>query len=220
MSKTVLDKPVLLCLYGFPGSGKSYVARNLAAEIQMAHVSADRIRNELFQQPRYDAQENAIVLHLMNYMAAEFLAAGVSVVYDTNAARLGQRRALRELARKHKAEYLLVWLQIDADSAFGRTQQRDRRTSDDRYAQPQDQDTFNKETASMQNPAQSEAYMVISGKHSFVTQKNAIINRLYQMGLISSDTVQQHVAKPELINLIPNPYGGRVDMSRRNITIR
>jgi len=61
---------------------------------------------------------------------------------------------------------------------------------------------------------------VISGKHSFVTQKNAIISRLYQMGLISSDNVQHQVAKPELINLVPNPHNGRVDLSRRNITIR
>lgn len=207
-------------MYGFPGSGKSYVARNLASAITMAHVSADRIRSELFQQPRYDAQENAIVQHLMNYMTTEFLGAGVSVVYDFNAARAGQRRALRELAKKNKAEYLLVWLQIDPDTAFARTQERDRRTSDDRFAQPIDQAAFNKETANMQNPQVSEPYMVISGKHSFVTQKNAVINKLYQLGLLSSETVQHNVAKPELINLIPNPYGGRVDMSRRNIKIR
>lgn len=219
MSKTTLEKPVLLCLYGLPGSGKSYVARSLSSAVKMAHVSADRIRNELFQQPRFDAQENAIVFHLMNYMTAEFLNAGVSVVYDANAARAGQRRALRELASRHKAEFLLVWLQIDADTAFARTQQRDRRTADDRYAQEQSKETFNKEVSEMQNPVSNEPYMVISGKHAFVTQKNAVINKLYQMGLISSEIVQNNVAKPELINLVPNPYSGQIDMSRRNITI-
>lgn len=214
-----MEKPVLLCFYGYPGSGKSYIARNLTNDIQIAHVSADRIRNELFQQPRYDAQENAIVLHLMNYMTEEFLDAGVSVVYDTNAMRLAQRRVLREMARRHKAHYFLVWLQIDVDSAFARTQKRDRRTTDDRFAQPQSRTTFEREIASMQNP-KDEEYLVISGKHNFSTQKSAIINRLYQLGLISIESVQHHVTKPELVNLIPNPYGGRVDMSRRNIQIR
>ena len=215
----MLTKPVLIALYGYPGSGKTHVARNLSSVLQVAHVDTDRIRSELFQSPRYDAQESAIVGHLMNYMSEEFLQAGVSVIYDSNTGRLAQRRNLRELARKHKAQFMLVWLQIDSESAYARTQDRDRRTNDDRYAQPQTPETFEAGMRAMQNP-QSEDYLVISGKHSFVTQKNAIINRLYQMGLISGENVQHQVAKPELVNLVPNPHAGRVDLSRRNITIR
>jgi predicted kinase len=218
MSKIVLNKPVLIILYGFPGSGKSYVARNLSETIQLAQVSADRVRSELFEHPRYDAQENSIVSHLMNYMTEEFLSAGVSVVYDVGAVRLSQRRSLRDLARQHKAESLLIWLQIDADSAYERTQNRDRRTFDDKYAEPQTQLTFDKQLTLMQNP-QAEDYLVISGKHNFSTQKGAILNRLYQMGLTSSDTVQHNTAAPGLVNLVPNINGGRVDMSRRNINI-
>jgi predicted kinase len=219
MNKVELAKPVIICLYGFPGAGKSYVSRNLASVLQLAHVNAERIRAELFDTPHYDAQENAIVNHLMDYMAEEFLNAGVSVIYDTNAMRLAQRRRLRELARTHKAQYLLIWLQIDQDSAFYRTQNRDRRTSDDKFSLPAGQDFFNSHLNGMQNP-QGEDYLVISGKHTFTTQKGAVINRLYQMGLISSEHVQSSVAKPELVNLVPNPHNGRVDLSRRNITIR
>jgi adenylylsulfate kinase-like enzyme len=62
-NKITLAKPVLICFYGFPGAGKSYVARNLSDSIQLANVSGDRIRSELFENPRYDAQENAIVTH-------------------------------------------------------------------------------------------------------------------------------------------------------------
>lgn len=216
MNKTLLDKPVLICLYGIPGSGKSYLARNLSSSIQMAHVSADRIRNELFQQPRYDAQENAVVLHLMNYMTEEFLAAGVGVVYDVNAMRAGQRRALRELARKHHADYVLIWLQTDADSAFARTQKRDRRTADDRYAQPLNRVSFDRQVEGMQNP-QGEDYIVVSGKHTFSTQKNAIINHLYRRGVIRGEAVQHTVAKPELINLVP--FNSPLDDGRRNINV-
>jgi predicted kinase len=219
VNKVILAKPVLICLYGFPGSGKSYVARNLADSVQMANVSADKIRNELFENPRYDVQENAIVSHLMNYMSDEFLSAGVSVVYDTNAMRLSQRRNLRDLARKNRADYMLIWIQIDVESAFARTQNRDRRTSDDRYAEPQTRLTFDKQLAGMQNP-QAEDYLVISGKHTFSTQKSAILNRLYQMGLVSTNSVQHSVTAPGLVNLVPNPHAGRVDLSRRNISIR
>lgn len=218
MAKIILNKPVLIYLYGFPGSGKSYVARNLAEEVQLANVSADKLRSELFQHPRYDAQENAIIAHLMSYLTEEFLSAGVSVVYDTNALRLIQRRKLRDLARKHRAEHLLVWLQIDVDSAYNRTQDRDRRTADDKYAETHTRGSYEKQLSGMQHP-KGEDYLVISGKHNFSTQKAAIINRLYQMGLIPSGVIQHTVAKPGLVNLVPNPHAGRVDMTRRNITI-
>lgn len=218
MPRIILAKPTIICLYGYPGSGKTYVARSLADDIQLAHVSSDRIRSELFASPRYDAQENAIVTHLMDYMSEEYLTAGVSLVYDTNALRIAQRRRLREIAHKHRAAYLLIWLQIDIETAFARTQQRDRRTADDKYSEPQTRSTFERQVSGMQNP-EGEEYLVISGKHTYSTQKNSIINRFYQMGLIGADTVQHSVAKPELINLVPNPHHGRVDLSRRNITI-
>lgn len=219
MNKVVLAKPTLICLYGYPGAGKTYVARNLIDSLQVAHVNADRIRAELFQTPRYDAQENAVVSHLMNYMTEELLSAGVSVIYDTNLLRLAQRRRLREMAARFKVSYLLIWIQIDPESALYRTQNRDRRTYIDKYAQPHTPASFNATVGAMQNP-QSEEYLVISGKHNFTTQKSAIINRLYQMGLATSDQVQHNVAKPELINLVPNPLAGRVNFSRRNISIR
>ncbi|HSX18084.1 MAG TPA: ATP-binding protein [Candidatus Saccharimonadales bacterium] len=218
MNKISLSKPVLICFYGYPGSGKSYIARNMEEVLPAARVSADRIRHELFNQPRYDAQENAIVAHLMNYITEEFLRAGVSVIYDTNAMRLGQRRRLRELARHHKAEYLLVWLQTDPENAFIRTQRRDRRTQDDKYSEEQTKATFERQMGGMQNP-DGEDYIVVSGKHSFVTQKGAILNRLYQIGLVSGNVVQSNVTKPGLVNLVPNPHAGRVDLNRRNINI-
>src|SRR5579863_5759312 len=110
MSKTLLEKPILICLYGTPGAGKTFVSRNLSEVLQIAHVSADKLRAQLFANPRFDAQENSIVFHLMNYMTEEYLNAGLSVVYDARIPRAAQRRKLRDLARKHKAEYMLVWL--------------------------------------------------------------------------------------------------------------
>jgi predicted kinase len=221
MSKVVPTKPLLIMLYGFPGSGKSYVARQLASHIQAAHVQGDRIRNELFETPRYDRQENAVVAQLMDYMTEEFLNAGISVIYDANALRSAQRHALRDIARKAHAQPLVVWLQIDVDSAYARTQQRDRRKADDKYAPMIDRNNFNNVLTQMQNPSMSEDYVVISGKHVFSTQLSAIMKKLHDMNLILSDDVSSGVVKPELVNLVPNPNSGRVNMARRrNIMIR
>lgn len=220
MAKITPVKPLLIQLYGFPGSGKTYFARQLCEHLQAAHVQGDRIRYELFENPRYDKQENDVIAQLMDYMTEEFLSAGISVVYDTNAMRLTTRHNLRETARKAHAQPLLIWLQVDADSAYQRTTQRDRRRSDDKYAAPMDRGTFESVVGHMQNPQNTEDYIVISGKHVFKTQYSAVMKRLHELNLISSDEVVSQVAKPGMVNLIPNPAAGRVDMTRRNIMIR
>lgn len=213
-------RPTLIMLYGFPGCGKTYFARQFSEEVGAAHVQADRIRYELFEEPRFDRQENEIVSHLMNYMTEEFLKAGISVVYDMNAMRISQRRALRELARSTKTQPLIVWFQMDIESAFDRVVKRDRRKSDDKYAMPLDRTSFENLVSHMQNPTPTEDYVVTSGKHTFPTQRGAVIKKLYDMGLLHADQTKAGIAKPQLVNLVPNPTAGRVDPSRRNITIR
>lgn len=220
MAKLQLLKPTLFLVYGFPGAGKTYFGRQLCEELQAAHVNSERIRQELFDDPRYDAQENRIVKQLMIYMTEEFLSAGLSVVFDMNAMRLSQRRELRELARKNKAEPVLVWFQIDSETSFARVAMRDRRKVDDKYSIPLDRTTFDSFISTLQNPSTTEDYVVVSGKHTFRTQYNTTIKRLYDMGLLQADQTATGRAKPGLINLIPNPLAGRVDPSRRNISIR
>ena len=220
MAKLVPNKPFLLLFYGFQGSGKTYFARQFAENVEVAHVQADRIRYELFEKPTYSKQENAIVLQIMNYMVEEFLKVGVSVLYDMNAMRIVQRQALRTLARKSGAEAVLVWQQIDPESASTRALKRDRRKTDDRYGMQPDYTTFKKIAGGMQNPQRTEEYIVTSGKHVFATQFTAVLRHLYQHGIITADHSTLKVAMPNLVNLVPNPNAGRVDMSRRNITIR
>lgn len=220
MSKMILNRPALILMYGFPGAGKTYLSRQLCTDLQAAHVQGDRLRYELFEQPRYDKQENQIVEHLMDYMAEEFLKAGISVVYDTHLIRYSQRRQIRELAKRNKAESLLVWLQIDKASAYARASKRDRRRIDDKYSSSLDESEFDRLAGYMQNPQPTEDYLVISGKHTYNTQKNAIFKRLFDIGLTMPSDNTHNVVKPGLVNLIPNINGGRVDSSRRNINIR
>lgn len=221
MAKVQPTKPFLIMLYGFPGAGKTYLSRQLCEDIQVAHVQGDRIRAGLFDNPRYDKQENDIVTQLMDYMTEEFLSAGLSVVYDTNSLRASQRHALRETARRCHAQALLIWLQIDPETAFSRGLKRDRRRADDKYAAQWDRPTFEKIGGYMQNPKLGEDYVVVSGKHLYTTQRSAVVNRLRDLGVLNLGDANSHVVKPGMINLIPNvnTSGGRVDMSRRNIRI-
>lgn len=217
--KLQTTKPVMILLYGFPGSGKTYFARNLSEEMECAVVHSDRIRHELFEEPRFDDQEDSIIRHLMRYMSEEFLSAGVSVVYDTNAMRKSQRHELRELARKKNAKTVLVWFQVDADTCFNRLRTRDRRTSDDKFAADYTVTEFRQYSAAMQQPSVTEDYVVVSGKHTFNSQKAAFFKKLMELGYIDASSTQNRVAKPGLVNLIPK-MPSRVDMTRRDIHVR
>lgn len=221
MHKSRLSRPVVIYLYGLPGSGKTFVARQVAESLGMAHLSAERVRYELFEEPRHDKAEHQVLTNLMNLMTEQFLDAGVGVVYDMSVSRLADRRVLRDLVRAHKAEELMVWIQIDPDTAFTRTQGRDRRKADDRYAADIDQHTFEQYMRAMQNP-QNENYLVISGKHLFNSQKTAIMRRLSEMGVITTESLETKIAKPGMVNLVSRAQAqaGRVDYSRRNIIIR
>lgn len=220
MNKKVLNKPTLIIMYGFPGSGKSFFSRQFVDEVNAALVNADHLRNEFFENPSFTKQEDSIVDHLCYYMVEEFLNNGLNVVLDANSFRIAQRRTWREIAVRLKAEIIVVWLQLDIESAFDRVVKRDRRKVDDKYSRPLDRTSFETVIQGMQNPQRHEDYIVISGKHTFGTQKNSVLKKLYEKNLISLDTANEKLIKPELVNLIPNPLAGRVDPARRNIVIR
>lgn len=223
MAKIVPTKPFLIMMYGFPGAGKTYFARQFSENVQAAHLQADRIRGELFEQPQYDKRENEIVEQLMNYMAEEFLTAGVSVIYDINAERAKQRYLLRTLAKRCHAIPLLVWFQMDQDTAFTRSIKRDRRRADDKYAPSWDRTTFESLVNRMQNPTPAETYAVVSGKHVFSTQQSAVVRKLRDIGSLSTDDAGSKTIKPGMVNLIPQSQprpSSRADIARRNISIR
>lgn len=221
MRKVKLQEPVLVYLFGMPGSGKSFLSSHLAHEYGLAHVWSDRIRHTLFNNPQYDKTENQVVYSLMDFMTEQFLQAGIGVIYDISASRLVQRRAMREMARKFKIKELLIWLQIDAETAWSRSANRDKRKPEDKYNVPLSQQSFEEMYKLMQKPV-NEPGLVISGKHSFASHKAAIQKRFVKMGLINPEDLGQKVGKPELVNLVSRAQvsSGRVNMSRRNIMIR
>ena len=60
MQKIPLKKPVLIVLFGYPGTGKSYFAKNITKKINSVHVRPDKLRSELFEKPRFDKEENCL----------------------------------------------------------------------------------------------------------------------------------------------------------------
>jgi predicted kinase len=218
-TKYTTKKPFVLMMYGFPGAGKTNFARQLAEELQIVHLQEDKVRHDLFAGSAIDENNEEWLRTIMDYMTLELLNSGVSVVYDADVMKASERKRVREIALANKAPAVLVWLQVDPETSYGRTQRRDRRKADDKYAVDYDENTFRSVIANMQNPSREE-YIVISGKHTFSSQRNAVNKRLYELGVITPETANQNVVKPGLVNLIPQNPAHRNGVPRRNINIR
>jgi predicted kinase len=210
-------KPSVIMLYGYPGSGKTTFAKNLSEEISYAHIDTDRILAETTNNSSRISDKEAFAL--MTYIANEFIKAGVGVIFDLDLPREIDRRRIKDFAKKQKLKYMIVWPQIDIETSENRATSRDKRKTEDRFAKPYTKESFRSFVGLMQNPL-DENTIVISGKHTFQSQKAAVIKKLLQSGVIKSEELSNRIVKPGLMSLVPKPtLSGENQPERRNISI-
>lgn len=198
-------KPSVIMLYGYPGSGRTTFASQLSREIKYAHIDAERLlKGSIKSSGNLSDKE---VASMMTYIANEFIKAGVGVVFDLELPRAADRHRIKLFAKKHKLKHIIIWLQIDAETAQYRA------TSAKKYTQK----SFKEFSARMQNPT-DEDVIVISGKHNFRSQKPTVIKKLLQKNIIKSEDLANRIVKPELMSLVPNSVANKQE-DRRNISI-
>ena len=92
-----------------------------------------------------------------------------------------------------------------ASSKF-RLKKRDKRKVNDKYARNYTQSELDSIINTSQNP-NTEDYVVISGKHTFNTQRAAVFKKLEELKILSQSQTLHKKIKPELVNLIPQLRG-------------
>jgi protein-L-isoaspartate(D-aspartate) O-methyltransferase len=101
---------------GLPGSGKSAIARVVAARLgaegqDVMVLELDAIRREITPAPTYSDAEREAVYRALVYIGACLVQAGVPVIFDATA----HRRAWRDLARATIANFAEVQLRCPLD---------------------------------------------------------------------------------------------------------
>lgn len=104
----------------------------------------------------------------MSKVLFETLKTGKSIVIELANSSRAHRNELAKTLKKAGYLPLLIWVQIDTDSAMSRTYR----------AHGISQAEYQKLLTRFDAPHQSEAALVISGKHTFATQAKATLKRL------------------------------------------
>ena len=86
-------RPVLVVMTGLPGTGKSTVARALAAQFPLIHLETDVLRRVLFPCPTYVAAENRRLFPAIHRLIGALLDRSLPVLFDaTNLTEPARRR--------------------------------------------------------------------------------------------------------------------------------
>jgi predicted kinase len=96
-------------LVGAPGTGKSRLAKRLAAAIDAQLIETDRVRKQLFPEPRYTGGEHSAVYGWCHTLIRSALLVGRRVVFDATNLEERNRRRVYEIAEDCDARLLIVW---------------------------------------------------------------------------------------------------------------
>jgi predicted kinase len=86
------------------------LARRLGAELQAQVVESDRVRKQLFAEPRYTGGEHAAVYGWCHTVLKSALIVGRSVIFDATNLEERVRRRVYDIAEDCGARLAIVWV--------------------------------------------------------------------------------------------------------------
>ncbi len=181
---------------GYPGSGKSYFARQFSELYKVARISEDRIRFELFEKPLFNEDELDIITRILQYTIEQIMHTEQTIICEGSFLKNSERKAMVDLARANGYRTLTVWLQTDLETSEQRAANRDRRNPDSKYSFEIDKQLFSRIRSDLERPSEKEEAVVISGKHAF---KNQCLTVLRKIAAMYSDSASkgEFTVKPE-----------------------
>lgn len=173
------NQPVFLFLMlGFPGSGKTYVARWLGPEMQAVNLRSDDLRLHMFTENKLELHTNwkyqRQVHGAMQYAAMQVLSARHSVVYDANHNSLKSRRPMQKIAREKSAIPILVWVKTPLEVARQRVIERHESGEQEVF----ELSFVERMAANLQPPTGHELYIELDGTSPETEQRQSFADQL------------------------------------------
>jgi predicted kinase len=105
-----VGRPLLVMLVGAPGTGKSRLARRLGTALDAQVVESDRVRKQLFTEPRYTGGEHAAVYGWCHTVLRSALVVGRHVIFDATNLEERARRRVYDIAEQCAARLAIIWV--------------------------------------------------------------------------------------------------------------
>lgn len=113
-------RPVLYIFVGFPGAGKTSIAKYIHEHSNAVHIWADQERQKMFGYPTHSQTESQTLYLALNIKAEDLLKEGKSVIYDTNFNYKSDRDLMKSIAEKCGADIKLIWVNTPKEIAKSR----------------------------------------------------------------------------------------------------
>lgn len=104
-------------MFGYPGAGKTTTAKLISKLTGAYHLSSDKVRLELFQEPTFSKLEHQRLYDELDKKTTDLLEAGQDVIYDANLNRYQHRLEKYDICKATGAVPRLLWIQTDRDLA-------------------------------------------------------------------------------------------------------
>jgi predicted kinase len=155
-------RPVVYIFVGYPGAGKTTVAKFIEKATRAVHLWADNEREQMFDEPTWSADESHQLYSHLNDQTRGLLQAGKSVVFDTNFNFRKDRDLLRQIAAENGADFKVIWLTTDKELSY-------KRATQDSHGQPtrvfgnMSHDDFDRIAGHLQTPTEDENPITLNG---------------------------------------------------------
>lgn len=118
MKVELLRDRLLLVVLGFPGTGKSEVAKRLNQELRGVRLNSDEVRKRLFPHSTYSREESAVTYEQLFALGARGLALGWPVILDATFNLVSGRTRAIELARSSEAKLSFVHVTCEDEESI------------------------------------------------------------------------------------------------------